>query len=362
MQTEARAHVTTVVEMERPLFGQLIRQVVPLRSEQLEACMTVQEQASGLLGLGQVMLQQGLITRQHIRRVLELQAVWTARALQGDMAPRSLPYPAFLSLCLPAYNEAANIEDTIDGACAMLPEFVKSFEVVVVDDGSRDDTAVIVERYVERDRRVRLVRHERNRGYGAAVTSGLRAARGDLVMFTDADGQFSLLDLPYLLTRLENNDMVIGYRYKRADPWHRLLNAWAWNGLIRLILGVKVRDLDCAFKLFRREVVDQLQLTASGATINAEILAQCCRGGIRIAEVPVAHYPRCLGTPTGAAFKVIAKAFRELPRLWKYRSCPPLTLPNLADTQVNGATCQTTVTYNFKPSTTLETPEGVSLP
>jgi hypothetical protein len=313
------------MELERPLFGQVVRQVVRLKTEQLEACLAIQRQAGGTIGLGQVMREQGLITREQIMQVLQLQARWVATAMQEDVGA-GLPRAMKLSLCLPAYNEAANIEDTMDGACAMLPEFVRDFEIVVVDDGSRDATAEIVARYAEREPRVRLVSHGQNRGYGAAVSSGLRAASGDLIMFTDADGQFSLLDLPTLLAEIDDADLVIGYRYRRADPRYRLLNAWAWNRLIRLVLGVKVRDLDCAFKLFRRDVVEQLQLTSTGAGINAEILVQCVRGGLRMTEVPVAHYPRSQGTPTGAAFRVILRAFRELPRLWKYRFSPPLSL------------------------------------
>src|SRR5262245_12573764 len=133
----SNAPVTSVGDMERPLFGQLVRQVVRLRSDQLEACLETQRQAKGGIGLGQVMLQEGLISRQQIWQVMRMQGRWTATALQGDLGPSGLPYPAWLSLCLPAYNEAANIEDTIHGACAMLPEFVTDFEVVVVDDGSR---------------------------------------------------------------------------------------------------------------------------------------------------------------------------------------------------------------------------------
>jgi 1,2-diacylglycerol 3-alpha-glucosyltransferase len=312
-------HVASVVELERPLFGQLVRQVVKLSREDLETCLELQRQMDGRLGLGQIMLQRGLITRGELARVLQFQARWVATALQGDMGSDLLPCATFLSVCLPAYNEEANIEDTLDAACAVLPEFVQRFEIVVVDDGSRDRTGEIVTRYARLDPRVRLVRHERNRGYGAAVTSGLRAARGDLVCFADSDGQFSFLDLPQLLVQLKTNDVVIGYRSQRADPWHRRLNAWGWNRLVRLLLGVRVRDVDCAFKLFRREVVDRLRLTATGAAINAEILTQCVHGGLRMCEVPVAHYPRCHGAPTGAAWRVIARAFRELPPLLKYR-------------------------------------------
>src|SRR5262245_24110186 len=232
---------------------------------------------------------------------------------------------------MPAYNEADNIEDTLRAACAILPEVVERFEVVIVNDGSRDETGKEVERFARSDPHVRLVSHPQNRGYGAAVTTGLRAARGDLVMFTDSDGQFSLLDLPRFLARLPGHDVVAGYRYQRADKWHRLLNAWAWGRMIRLLLGTRVRDLDCAFKLFRREVIDRLTLTATGAAINAEIMAQCARGRARVIELPVRHFPRYHGAPTGAALRVIARAFRELPRMWKYRTGPAPKL-NLART------------------------------
>jgi glycosyltransferase involved in cell wall biosynthesis len=207
----------------------------------------------------------------------------------------------------------------LDSACSILPEFVQNFEVIVVDDGSNDGTGDVVEEYAEGNSNVRLVRHETNKGYGGAVTSGLRNARGDYVGFMDSDGQFSLLDLPQLLCRLHNNDVVIGFRYQRAEAWPRRFNAWAWNCLIRAMLGVRVRDLDCAFKIFDRSVVDRLSLTATGACINAEIMAQCVRGNLNISEVPVAHYPRLHGDATGANFRVILRAFRELPQLWKYR-------------------------------------------
>jgi hypothetical protein len=152
----------------------------------------------------------------------------------------------------------------------------------------------------------------------------LRAAQGDLIAFTDSDGQFSLLDLPNLLGCSHANDVVVGYRYPRADPWYRSMNAFAWNRLIRLLFGVRVRDLDCAFKLFHREVLENIEMTANGAAINAEILAQVFRDRLRIKEVPVGHFPRYHGAPSGAGLKVIMKAFKELPQLWKYRSKPAL--------------------------------------
>jgi hypothetical protein len=306
-----------VLGLERPPFGQFARQVVGLRTDQLADCLQEQIRRGGRLG--EILRARGMISRPQIAQVLQLQAAWVVHTLRPDLAPAAFPFPAFFSLCIPAYNEQDNIEDTLDAACAVLPHFVTAFEIVVVDDGSRDATADLVAGYSRLEPRVRLVRHEQNRGYGAAVSTALRAAHGDLVAFTDSDGQFSFLDLPLFLTRLDHHDVVIGYRHKRADSWLRSFNAWGWNWAIRLMLGVWVKDLDCAFKLFRREVLDQLHLTSTGATINAEILAQCFRRGVRIREIPVTHWPRYAGRPTGANLKVILKAFRDLPRMWKYR-------------------------------------------
>jgi hypothetical protein len=325
MKNDRGEKVMAVVGLERPLFGQSVRRVVGLKSNLLEECLAQQRQAGGRLG--DVLRERGLLTGNQIKEVLRFQARWVASAAQADLKPLALPYPATLSLCMPAYNEEANILDTLDAACAILPEFVKDFEVVVVNDGSHDATAQLVAQYSVQEPRVRLINHEHNRGYGAAVTSGLRAATGELIAFTDSDGQFSFLDLPQLLARLRGADVVVGYRYQRADHWMRKMNAGAWNWLIRTMLGVRIQDLDCAFKLFRREVVEGLRLTAEGAGINAEIMAQCTHGGLRIEETPVTHYPRYRGAPTGAALRVIVKAFRELPRLWKYRSNIPTFEP-----------------------------------
>jgi hypothetical protein len=307
----------SLISLERPPFGQCARQVLGLQSEELASCLEQQMRAGARLG--EIFRHRGVATRAQIAEILKLQARWMATALQIDMKPAGFPHAAFLSLCMPAYNEATNIEDTLDAACAILPEFVQRFEVVVVDDGSKDNTGELVARYAEREPRILLERHDRNRGYGAAVSTGLRAAKGDLVAFTDSDGQFTILDLPQLLIGMEGSDVVVGYRYQRADNWVRRMNARAWGCLIRTVLGVRVKDLDCAFKLFPRRVVDELQLTATGAAINAEILVQCVQKGYRIREFPVTHYPRYHGAPTGAALRVIYKAFRELPRLWKYR-------------------------------------------
>lgn len=259
--------------------------------------------------------------------VLRWQARWLARSLRQSMAPRRFPYPAMLSLCLPALNEQENIVATLDCARTILPLFVARLEIIVVDDGSTDATAERVGEVAAADPRVRLLRHESNRGYGAAVTSGLRAARGELVMFADSDGQFNFLDVARLLAALGDDDLVIGYRRRRADHARRRFNAWLWGRLVHVILGVNVRDLDCAYKLFRRETLERLRLTSLGACINAEIMAQCVWGGLRFTEIPVGHFPRLAGVQTGAHWRVVARALGELPSLRRYRRRPLLPRP-----------------------------------
>jgi glycosyltransferase involved in cell wall biosynthesis len=283
----------------------------------LEACLAEQRTNGGLLG--QTLVDRGLLRGEQVDEVLAMQAAWVARSLGGDTTRCRFPYPAYLSLCMPAYNEQQTITDTLRSALAVLPQFVEQFEIVVVDDGSRDETALRVAAIARQNPSVRLVRHGHNRGYGAAVTTALRAAAGELVMFTDSDGQFNLLDAARLLVRLDEADLVIGYRKQRADDLQRRLNAWLWGWLVRCLLGFRVRDLDCAFKLFHRETIDALQLTAPGACINAEILAQCVWGGLQLDEVPVTHYPRLAGRQTGASLKVICRALGDLPRLRRYR-------------------------------------------
>jgi 1,2-diacylglycerol 3-alpha-glucosyltransferase len=300
-----------------PRFGHLAHTRFGVSREDLAECLKQQRETG--CHLGEALRSRGLLDREQTKSIIQAQARSIAAVAHAIGAPVEFPLATSLSLCMPAFNEAKNIEDVLDGACAILPEFVSSYEIIVVDDGSRDGTGEVLARYAESEQHLKIVTHTENRGYGAALTSGLRASKGELVLTLDSDGQFNLLNLPEFLWRMQDADVVIGYRKKRADSRIRLFNAWAWNRLMRVLLGVSVRDLDCAFKLFRRETVQALSLTSRGACISAEILVQCVRNRKRFAEVPVDHYPRSHGAPTGAALKVIARAFRELPHLMKYR-------------------------------------------
>lgn len=227
------------------------------------------------------------------------------------------PAPPELSLVFPAHDEEANLPALLDAAVAVGERCVASFEVVVVDDGSSDATAQRVRERARDDPRVGLVQHEANRGYGAALRSGLRAARGAFVFFSDADRQFDLDEITLLLDRRDEADVVAGYRVTRRDPWPRRVLASIGSALARRALGVPVRDVNCAFKLFRREVLDSMELHSNGASINAEILARAVRDGRRIVEVPVHHRPRMAGRQSGASPRVLGRLAIESLRLWR---------------------------------------------
>ena len=217
-----------------------------------------------------------------------------------------------LSVVLPAYNEEAVIAEAVYGITSILTPWVRDFEVIVVNDGSRDNTKAIVESITATDSRVRIIDHPVNQGYGAALVSGFEAATKDLVFFTDSDGQFDPHDLEPFFSLVEKYDVVLGYRIKRQDTWMRKFNAWGWNLLVTLLLGVRVRDVDCAFKLYRADFFQKHHLETRGAMINAEILYKLKRYGYTYTQVGVRHLPRRSGQATGARLSVIVQALQEL--------------------------------------------------
>ena len=228
-----------------------------------------------------------------------------------------------LSASFPAHNEEDNVEPMIADLLAALPDFAERFEVIVVDDGSRDRTFERASAVATRDPRVRVVRHEVNRGYGAAVWTGLVSGTMEYAFFTDGDRQFDVRQIADLIRALPGHDVVVGYRVNRQDNAIRIANAHAWNWLIRLLFEVPVRDVDCAFKLFDRRVLQGLAIEAGGAMFSSELLARLKARGARIVEVPVRHLPREKGSASGGNPKVIARAFYELFRLYrKLKSAP----------------------------------------
>ncbi len=217
---------------------------------------------------------------------------------------------------MPAYNEEALIGPMVADVIDTLSAITDDYEIVVVDDGSRDRTAEVVRSMAAEHPQVRLVQHEVNRGYGAAAYSALTNCTRELILFTDSDRQFKLKEIHKLLPLLDGADMVVGYRAPRRDPFYRTLYGWGWSALVTVLFGYVARDIDCAFKLLRREVIDTVgpDIASRGATFSAEWLVRAKRAGFRIREVPVTHLPRTAGNPTGARLDVITRAFRELIR------------------------------------------------
>ncbi|GJM42757.1 MAG: hypothetical protein DHS20C20_30390 [Ardenticatenaceae bacterium] len=216
---------------------------------------------------------------------------------------------------MPAFNEAENIPNMVADVLRVVPQLADDFEIIVVDDGSRDDTAVVTQQLAAQHPQLRLVQHEMNRGYGTAVLTGLTHATKELVFFTDADRQFDLAEIEKLLEHIETADLVVGYRAPRRDPFMRRLNGKGWSWLVTLLFGYTARDIDCAFKLMRRTVVERLQdeIGSGGATFSAEFLVRAKKAGFKIVEVPIrGHRPRVAGSPTGANLRVITRAFKEL--------------------------------------------------
>ena len=238
---------------------------------------------------------------------------------------RDTPRVETLSYFFPAHDEAENIEQLVAEALAELPRLAQRFEVICVDDGSTDGTAAIADRLAaEHPDVVRAVHHGVNQGYGAALRTGLGAARYPLVCFTDGDRQFRIADLGRLLDRLLEPvdqasgvlpDVVVGYRIKRADPPIRLAYARVYRACLRLFFGLRLRDVDCACKLFRREALADIRLTSGGAFLSAELLIKLRALGQSVVEVGVPHHPRTAGRASGADPRVVGRAVRDFWRL-----------------------------------------------
>ena len=220
-----------------------------------------------------------------------------------------------VSWVLPAFNEEGNISQALHRARDVAESLFSEYEVIVVDDGSTDQTAAVVSDVVSKDPRVRLISHGRNLGYGEALRTGFKNSTKELVFVTDADNQFDCGELIRFLPWIDHVDVVAGYRLRRRDNFVRRLYAQAWNALVRVLFYAPVRDIDCAFKLFRRSVFDRIDLTSVGAMVNTELMVKMGRSGISLVEVGVLHYPRTAGQARGANPKVILRAFYELFRM-----------------------------------------------
>ena len=222
-----------------------------------------------------------------------------------------------ISVFFPCYNEVNNVAAVAERAIEVLEGLGVDFEVIIVDDGSSDGTKELADQIAAQNTSVKVVHHPTNLGYGAALQSGFGAARKDLVFYTDGDGQFDMKEMPALLPLMAKYDIISCYRINRQDNIIRKLNAWCWTRLVNILFRMQIRDIDCAFKLYKRKIFDEIQMSSTGALIDTEILARAKQKGYTISQRPVHHYPRTAGKQTGANIKVILRAFKELFGLYK---------------------------------------------
>jgi glycosyltransferase involved in cell wall biosynthesis len=226
-----------------------------------------------------------------------------------------------LSVFLPAYNEEANLQRTVKNVVENLQKNVSIWEIVIVDDGSKDKTGKIADSLAKTNSKISVIHHHPNRGYGAAFKSGLYACKYPWISFIDSDGQFDFKEIGRFIKTQEKTqaDMVIGFYLGRKVPFTRKLNSKVWQFIVFLLFGLNVRDIDCGFKLISKKIIDKIPKLESerGAFISSEFLIKAKRAGFKIVEIGVQHYPRKFGEATGAKLNVIIQSFVDLFKLWR---------------------------------------------
>lgn len=223
-----------------------------------------------------------------------------------------------ISVFFPLYNEEGNISSDVEKATKILKKLKLQYEILLVNDGSKDSTGKIAEEIGKNDPNIRVIHHDKNLGYGEALKSGFYSAKYDTIVYTDGDGQFDFSEIQKFLEKIEDLDLVIGYRIKRQDPFFRILFKKGWKLSLLLFLGLTLKDVDCGFKMIRKKVLEKIPHLESqrGAMINAELAIKAKKYGFRVGEVGVHHYPRLSGQPTGASPKVVMKSYLDLLKLW----------------------------------------------
>lgn len=234
-----------------------------------------------------------------------------------------------ISVFFPAYNDAPSLPRLIEKTFEVLAAHGRDFEVIAVNDGSKDRTGEVLEELRQKfGDRLRIVTHEHNRGYGGALRSGFAAATKDLVFYTDGDGQYDVGELPKLLQAMRpDTGLVNGYKLERNDPGHRILIGHLYNRFARFIFGIRIRDVDCDFRLVRRELVEQVELTSTSGVICVELVRKLELTGCNVVEVGVHHYPRLHGRSQFFRIRSLATTFYQLCRLWIRIVAAPAVMP-----------------------------------
>src|SRR3989344_8822209 len=223
-----------------------------------------------------------------------------------------------LSVFFPLYNEEGNVRQAVEKCEKVLKKLKIDYEILLIDDGSKDNTAKIVDQIAKENSHVQAIHHQKNLGYGEALKSGFYNAKYEVIVYTDGDGQFDFSEVEKFLKEIETNDLIIGYRIKRQDPFFRILFKKGWKLSLLAFFRLTIKDVDCGFKMIKKEVLEKIPHLEStrGAMINAELAIKAKKYGFKVGQVGVNHYPRLFGRPTGSNLRVIIKSFMDLFKLW----------------------------------------------
>ena len=223
-----------------------------------------------------------------------------------------------LSIFFPAYNDAPSLPELIRKSFEVADACATRFEVIVINDGSQDNTsAVLAELRARYGGRLRVIEHPENRGYGGALRSGFEAAEFELVFYTDGDGQYDVGELPLLLEHMsEEVGLVNGYKLQRQDPWHRVCIGWLYNRFARWLFRVRLRDIDCDFRLIRRALLTSIHLDSTTGSVCVELVRKIELTPWRVVEVGVHHYPRLYGRSQFFQVRKLASTALQLLRLY----------------------------------------------
>lgn len=230
-----------------------------------------------------------------------------------------------ISVFFPAYNDGGTIASMVLSAILVLQSLTDDYEVIVVNDGSSDYTKDILDELERRYEKVRVIHHERNKGYGGALRTGFATASKDFIFYTDGDAQYDVRDLPSLWEQMRDGvDLVQGYKISRSDPLHRVIIGRTYHWLAKLAFGLRLKDVDCDFRLMRRSIFDKVHLRSDSGVICVEMMKKIQDAGFRITEVPVHHYHRAYGRSQFFNFRRIFRVARDLSQLWWRLRLPQL--------------------------------------
>jgi len=221
-----------------------------------------------------------------------------------------------ISVFFPVYNDEKTIPQLVSKIIPILKSATDDFEVNLINDGSSDNSAKVIDELARKYDNVRTIHHEKNMGYGYVLRTGFYNAKKDLVFYTDGDGQYDVSELTKLLPLIKNVDIVNGYKIKRSDALYRIIAGDLYNWGAQILFHLKIRDVDCDYRLFRRHVFNKIKLESNSGVICLEMIKKLQHAGFKFKEVPVHHYPRVFGTSEFFNFKRIFKVLTSFGKLW----------------------------------------------